>query len=349
VSAAQRAPVAVVSAVVVKRKDAAPPERLIIQPDEGVAPVRELIASARESLRLKQFTFTEPALLADVITARERGIDVQVMLNPHRSSGDRANDESFERLRRAGIAAEWTNPQFAVTHEKSIVVDSRRALVATFNLAEKYFTQTRDYGIVTDDPLHVNEIVCCFEADWHRRHFDPDEASGLAWSASNSRILMARLIDGARHRLDVQHPKYVDATILDRLAEAQQRGVHVRILCGGKHGISAWDIADTFSSLRILRRLGVKIRRQKHPKLHAKLIVVDEHHALVGSMNIDRSAFDLRRELGVFLTDKPAVERLIEVFERDWHRAEHWDAPDPLDSDAHDHGELPHDPDFKHE
>ena len=89
------------------------------------------------------------------------------------------------------------------------------------------------------------------------------------------------------------------------------------------------------------------IEAKTHHK--AKLIVVDEHHALVGSMNIDRSAFDLRRELGVFLTDKPAVERLIEVFERDWHRAEHWDAPDPLDSDAHEHGELPHDPDFKHE
>jgi phosphatidylserine/phosphatidylglycerophosphate/cardiolipin synthase-like enzyme len=333
---------------VVKRKDATP-GRLVIQPDDGVEPVRELIASAATSLRIKQFTLTEPSLIEAVVAAHGRGVSVQVMLNPHRSSGDRANDETFERLRAAGVPVEWTNPQFAVTHEKSLVVDARRALVSTFNLAEKYFTQTRDYGIVTDDPLHVNEILRCFEADWHRKPFEPDHGSGLAWSATNSRALMAHLIDGARRRLDVQHPKYVDATILDRLAEACDRGVHVRILCGGKHGISSWDIPDTFSSLRILKRFGVKVRRQKHPKLHAKLIVVDEQQALVGSMNIDRSAFDLRRELGVFLHEQPAVDRLLEVFEHDWHHAEHWEAPDPLAVDSHEHGELPHDPDFKHE
>jgi phosphatidylserine/phosphatidylglycerophosphate/cardiolipin synthase-like enzyme len=334
---------------VVKRKDAAAVERLVIQPDEGVEPVRELFASAQKSLQIKQFTLTEPSLLDELLRAHARGVSVQVMLNPHRSSGDRANDETFERLQKAEVRVEWTNPQFAVTHEKSVVVDGQRALVSTFNLAEKYFTETRDYGIVTDDRLHVNEIVRCFEADWHRKPFAPDHESGLAWSATNSRALMAQLIDDARHRLDVQHPKYVDATILDRLAEASDRGVHVRILCGGKHGISSWDIPDTFSSLRILKRFGVKVRRQKHPKLHAKLIVVDEHQALVGSMNIDRSAFDLRRELGVFLHDRPAVARLLDVFEHDWHHAEHWDAPDPLALDSHEHGELPHDPDFKHE
>jgi len=334
---------------VVKRKDATPTERLIVQPDEGVEPVREAIAAARTSLWVKQFTLTEPSLLREIVRAHERGVSVQVMLNPHRSSGDRANDESFARLQRAGVAVAWTNPSFAVTHEKSIVVDSKRAVVATFNLAEKYFTETRDYGIVTDDALHVHEIERCFEADWRREHFEPDDASGLAWSAANSRALMAEFIDTARHRLDVQHPKYVDATILDRLAEAQDRGVHVRILCGGKHGISAWDIPDTFSSLRILKRFGAKVRRQKHPKLHAKLIVVDGGQALVGSMNIDRSAFDLRRELGVFVSDDRGVERLAEVFEHDWHHAEHWEAPDPLAVDSHESGELPHDPDFKHE
>ena len=49
---------------------------------------------------------------------------------------------------------------------------------------------------------------------------------------------------------NVQHPKYVDAVILERLAAAADRGVKVHVLCGGKHGISEWDILDTFASLR---------------------------------------------------------------------------------------------------
>ena len=78
------------------------------------------------------------------------------------------------------------------------------------------------------------------------------------------------------------------------------------MLCGGKHGISEWDILDTFASLRTLRRFGVKVHKQKNLRVHAKLLIVDAERALVGSMNIDRSAFDLRRELGITVDD-PAV------------------------------------------
>jgi phosphatidylserine/phosphatidylglycerophosphate/cardiolipin synthase-like enzyme len=49
------------------------------------------------------------------------------MLNPARSGGDRANDETFARLSDAGVNVAWSNPKFYVTHEKSIVVDGRSA------------------------------------------------------------------------------------------------------------------------------------------------------------------------------------------------------------------------------
>jgi cardiolipin synthase A/B len=333
----------------VKHRERELHRRILIEPDDGADPVCAAIDDAERSLLVKQFTLTEPRIVEALVAAHRRGVAVRVMLNPHRSSGDRANDETHATLVAEGVPVEWTSPDFAVTHEKSLVVDERVALISTFNFATKYFTHTRDYGVFTDDPVQVEEIVLCFEADWTRRPFTPDERTGLAWSAANSRRLMARLIDRADHHLDIQHPKLVDATILDRIARAQHRGVHVRLLCGGKHGISDWDIPDTFSSLRILHRAGVKVRRQKHLKLHAKLIVVDRERALVGSMNIDRSAFDLRRELGIFLDDERTVARLLEVFEHDWHHGEHYEAPDPLALEEHDEGELPHDPEFRHD
>ena len=43
-------------------------------------------------------------------------------------------------------------------------------MIATFNFCEKYFTQTRDYGMVTERPAEVAEIRDCFEADWDRQH-----------------------------------------------------------------------------------------------------------------------------------------------------------------------------------
>lgn len=323
--------------------------RVIVQPDDGAAPVREFLGSAQKSLLIKQFTFTEPSLVQAVIDRHTSGVAVRVMLNPKRSGGDRANDETFEQLQRAGVDVAWTNPSFYVTHEKSIVVDEQAALVATFNLCEKYFTLTRDYGVVTTDPGQVAQIVDVFNADWDHVEWEPSVYRGLLWSNSNSRYHMAKFIDTAQHRLRIQHPKYVDAVILDHIAAAAGRGVNVHVLCGGKHGISEWDILDTFASLRTLRRFGVKVRKQKNLRVHAKLLIADDTNALVGSMNIDRSAFDLRRELGITLDDAASVERLRQVFDADWELSHHYEPPDPLHPETHHEDDFPHDPDLVHE
>ncbi|MDT4998283.1 MAG: cardiolipin synthase [Mycobacterium sp.] len=322
---------------------------LIVQPDDGLGPVREFIESAQKSLLIKQFTFTSEDLIAAVIDRRNAGVDVRVMLNAARSGGDRANDETFERFRAAGIDVQWANPKFYVSHEKSIVVDEEAALVATFNLCEKYFTLTRDYGVITHDSRNVAQIVEVFEADWSHRDWEPTDCHGLSWSNSNSRLHMAQFIDTATHRLDVQHPKYVDAVILDRIVDAAQRGVKVHVLCGGKHGISDWDVLDTFASLRTLRRFGIKVHKQKNLRVHAKLLIVDDERALVGSMNIDRSAFDLRRELGITVTDPAVIARLRAVFDEDWGLSHPYEPPDPLDPSQHHEDDFPHDPELVHE
>lgn len=324
--------------------------RVIIEPEDGTVPVAMLMRAATSTLTVKQFSLTHPVFLQALVEAQARGVEVQVMLNPHRSSGSRANDEAFEFLKNGGVAVAWTNPQFAVTHEKSMVVDGRLALVATFNFCEKYFSQTRDYGLVITDADEVAQVAACFLADWERRNFTPSEQSALLWSNRNSRRVMSAFIDETQERLDIQHPKFVDAVILDRIAAAQERGVEVRLLCGGKHGISDYDLLDTFSSLRLLRRCGVRVHKQRGLRVHAKLLIADRRRALVGSMNIDRSAFDLRRELGVVVSAHQAVHRLVKVFDADWESSSHYHIPDPM-STVQDHNEddFPVDPEMAHE
>lgn len=323
--------------------------RLIVQPDDGLGPVLDFIGSAQTSLLIKQFTFTDESLIDAVVARKQAGVDVRVMLNAARSGGDRANDETFERFSAAGISVQWANPKFYVTHEKSMVVDEKTALVATFNMCLKYFTATRDYGVIIDDPVHVAQIVEVFNADWNHDDWVPSVYEGLLWSNSNSRYHMARFIDTATHRVDVQHPKFVDAVILDHLAAALERGVKVHVLCGGRHGISEGDVLDTFASLRTLRRFGAKVHKQKNLRVHAKLMIVDDERALVGSMNIDRSAFDLRRELGITVTEPAVVARLKETFEQDWALSHHYSPPDPMDPSTHHEDDFPHDPELVHE
>jgi cardiolipin synthase len=318
-------------------------------PDDGAEAILSLIDQARGQLFLKQFKLQSEAVLEALRRAKERGVEVRVMLNPHTSGGQRCNDDTFARLRGWGMDTVWTSEHFPVTHEKSMVIDGQAALISTFNLADKYFTETRDYGVLSRNAAVVAQVLAGFEADWQRTFFQPDLAIGLVWSSAHSRGQMARLIDTAKQTLWIQHPKFVDAVILERIVCARERGVKVRVLCGGKHGISDWDIYDTFSSLRVMRRFGVKVRRQKQLKLHAKLILVDGTYAQTGSMNIDRSAFDLRRELGIESDAPEVVARLKATFAADWALAHPYDPPDPLDPTFHDAGELPPDPHFVHD
>jgi len=318
-------------------------------PEDGGQAVVDLIASTSQQLLLKQFKLESPAVLDALLEAHRRGVEVRARLNPHTSGGDRWNDAAFSQLKATGIAVSWTSDVFPVTHEKSMVFDRESALISTFNLSDKYFTQTRDYGVLTHAPAVVAEVIAGFEADWNSQPFQPDLEVGLVWSNQHSRGQLARIIDMARRSLWIQHPKFVDAVILERVIAARERGVKVHFLCGGKHGISDWDIYDTFSSLRIMERFGVKVRRQKHLKLHAKLVLVDDHYAQTGSLNIDRSAFDVRRELGIESDAPDVVERLRQTFESDWDQASPYHAPDPLDPSQHEAGELPPDPHFVHD
>ena len=332
--------------------DCSPPphqQTLLVMPDDGAEAVVALIDQASEQLLLKQFKLQSEAVEAALLRAHQRGVQVRVMLNPHTSGGDRWNDDAYALLTSMGIAVAWTSEAFPVTHEKSMVVDQSHALIATFNLADKYFTATRDYGVVTSNQRAVQQVIAGFEADWQRQFFQPDLTAGLVWSSAHSRGQMARIIDAASTTLWIKHPKFVDAVILDRIVMARERGVKVRVLCGGKHGISDWDIYDTFSSLRLMERFGVKIRRQKQLKLHAKLILIDGEKCQVGSMNIDRSAFDLRRELGIESDAPDVVNRLRETFQADWEQAARYHPPDPLDPSLHEEGELPPDPHFVHD
>jgi phosphatidylserine/phosphatidylglycerophosphate/cardiolipin synthase-like enzyme len=121
------------------KKHTTPQRTLIVQPDDGIDAVLRLVTAATKSLRVKQFTLSEPRLVQAIIDAHHRGVAVRVMMNPHRSSGDRANDLTFAQLQKTGMAVQWTSPDLVVTHEKSIVVDDARALIATFNLVLKYW------------------------------------------------------------------------------------------------------------------------------------------------------------------------------------------------------------------
>jgi phosphatidylserine/phosphatidylglycerophosphate/cardiolipin synthase-like enzyme len=301
---------------------------LVVLPDDSAQPILDAINGATKSLRVKMFVFSDPALLKAVTEAQRRGVKVRVMLNPARRSGEAENEESRKILSKAGVEVLDSNPAFDLTHEKSMVVDDRTAFVKSLNWETKNLTETRDYAVVTDHGHEVNEIIDCFEADWHRKSFDPGEHAHLIWCCGNGRNKIAEFIDQSKHTLFLQNERYQDSIIIERLVRAKERGVKVHVMARPPHTLKQEKLVEGVGGLRIMDDVGIKVHKLKHLKLHAKMLFSDGVRAIVGSINLAPGSFDSRRELAIEVRDDDVIERLHKVVHHDWENSHPLDLTD---------------------
>jgi cardiolipin synthase A/B len=302
--------------------------KLIVLPEDGIIPVAEAIESAKGSLDVKMFLFTEPALVNAVIAAHRRGVRARIMLNPARRTGESDNADTIKLLIAAGLEVRDTPPQFPVSHEKSLVVDRRLAIIGSMNWAVKNFTKTRDYAVATTVKEEVEEVIDCFNADWDRSQFDGGERARLVWCPGNGRLRIAHLINKAKHYLYLQNERYQDMTIIEHLVRAKRRGVHVRVISLAPHSLRGKKLFEGVNGLRFMDDVGIKIHKLKGLHLHAKMVLADGKQGIVGSMNIAPGSFDERRELGIEVTDERIVKTLKRTFDRDWENSHQLDLSD---------------------
>jgi cardiolipin synthase len=301
---------------------------LIVMPDDSAKPILDAINAATKSLRIKMFLFSDPDLLAAVIAARKRGLKVRVMLNPARRDGESENEESRQKLKAGGVEVLDSNPEYDVTHEKSMVVDDTTAFVNSLNFETKNLTVTRDYAVVTSHAHEVDEIIRCFDADWERKHFHGDDKSHLIWCSGNGRERIAQFIDDAKESLFLQNERYQDAVIIERLVRAACRGVRVHVMARPPHKLKKEKLVESVGGLRTMNDVGIKIHKLKHLKLHAKMLLGDHARAIVGSINLAPGSFDSRRELAIEVRDADVVERLGKTAHHDWDNSHPLDLTD---------------------
>jgi cardiolipin synthase len=301
---------------------------LIVLPDDSAKPIIDAINAATKSLRVKMFVFSNPELLKAVIAAKKRGVNVKVMLNPSRRSGKEENQLARKTLTAAGVEVNDSNPAFGLTHEKSMVVDDATAFVKSLNWETKNLTETRDYAIVTSHPHEVQEIMACFEADWHRKPFDAGEKAHLIWCTGNGRERIAQFIDSAKQSIFLQNERYQDAVIIERLVRAAMRGVKVHVMARPPHKLQKEKLVEGVGGLRTMKDVGIKVHTLKHLKLHAKMVLVDESRVIVGSINLAPGSFDSRRELAIEVDDASVVKRMVKIAQHDWKHSHPLDLTD---------------------
>jgi cardiolipin synthase len=134
------------------------------------------------------------------------------------------------------------------------------------------------------------------------------------------------IIEAATTRLDIMNPYFTDAGMLDRILDAAERGVQVRLLVSAKSNNEPADAALKHEYGRLLDA-GVEI--WEYPvTMHAKVTIADDA-MIVGTINYD--AWALYRNLEIALLFENATvanEGVAHFVEPDIERSEPGEAPD---------------------
>jgi phosphatidylserine/phosphatidylglycerophosphate/cardiolipin synthase-like enzyme len=237
-----------------------------------------------------------------------RGVRVRALVATNPRGWVKENKKLFKELGKAGVATKHAGTDSVKKryHYKILTVDADRSLVLTFNPTRENLHYTRDYGIVTQDPVVTAELNRLFDADWNDTPFTADPSAPLAISPYNTREKMLAFLSSARRSIHISDAKVEDREVLSLLREKAAGGVEVQIVGQGV------DYPE--------RGTEIQYRQITRFKMHAKCVVVDAERAFVGSMNLRTVSFDKRREVGIFVDDAKVVAQIEHVFSSDWHQ-----------------------------
>ena len=288
-------------------------DSLITEPSAGITPFITAISGATKSIDLVMYELQDPQIESVLLAAQNRGVSVRVLLNQgYNGAQSTANQAAYQYFQTNNVPVHWTPSYFALTHQKTMVIDNSEAIVMTLNFTPKYYSSDRDFAVVDSDKNDVSAIESAFGDDWNSKKDTASNGDDLVWSPGSATALV-NLINNAQNTLYVENEEMSETYIVNALTSAAQRGVTV-------------EVAMTYSSeyaseFQTLSSASVKINTYATSApfyIHAKIIVADGTSAFVGSENFSSSSLNDNRELGLIVSDQSIVNSISKSFQSDF-------------------------------
>jgi phosphatidylserine/phosphatidylglycerophosphate/cardiolipin synthase-like enzyme len=278
-------------------------DQLIVEPDDGAAPLLNAIRHAKRSIDLTIFRFDHSGITEAIKAAVTRGVQVRALIALSNRGGVRNLRRLEMSLLDAGVVVARTSSDFTRYHAKLMIIDGRALYVCAFNYTHADL-KSRSFGIITWNTRLVLQARKLFDADVAHRPYD-GRGDGLLVSPENARTQVEKFLRRASHELLIYDSKLTDKRILQLLDERAKAGVQIRVI--GNVGESS----------------SLMPRCPRTPRLHLRAIVRDGTAAFVGSQSLRKAELDDRREVGIAVHDPAVVERIRDTFERDWPSHKH--------------------------
>lgn len=287
-------------------------DELIIEPDMGRTPILSAISHTQSSLNVVMYGMTDSAFIQELINAKNNGKEITILLEPHPYKNDHENDYAIKKFNDAQVNLCFSDPShFSLTHQKTFLFDQQSALIMTFNLTDATFKKERNFALLVTNPTMLQEIQRVFRADCLHQPIAV-ETPDLIWSPNNSRAKIIEAIRDAKSTIKIYAQTLSDYQIIGEIAKAARAGIKVEILSSANP-----PGAPLPKQYVYLTKAGAIFHFNDKYIIHAKVIIIDDQYALVGSINLTKPSVNANRELSVITKDPIVIHELLATFNQD--------------------------------
>ena len=283
--------------------------KLLIQPEDGIAPLVAAIKHARKHVDIVIFRFDRAEIEDALKAAAKRGVSVTALIASANHGGEKSLRKLEMRLLGEGVTIARTSGDLVRYHDKLLVIDRRVLYMLSFNLTYLDVDHSRGFGIVTRKKKLVHEALALIGADSERTPYEAGVDTFVV-SPLNARAQILSLIQRAKKELLVYDPKITDVQMLKALNEQAHKGVDVRVIGSVSR-----------------RAHHLKVRALEGFRLHTRTIVRDRREAFVGSQSLRKAELDSRREVGLIVRDPRVVRGIVDTFAADWRAKDSVETP----------------------
>ena len=306
-------------------------DELITEPQAGISPFISTISEAKKSVDLVMYQLEDQQVESALATDASHGITVRVLLNKgYYGEQSTDNEAAYNYLQGHGVQVKWTPSYFALTHQKTLIIDNKTADIMTLNFTPQYYSTSRDFSVTDSNSSDVSAIETTFNADWNGNKITAPSGADLVWSPG-SQAEMVSLINNAQKSIEVYNEEMSDSAVISALEQAAKRGVSVEV--------DMTNSSDWKTDFTNLTNAGVQVRTYAASAplyIHAKMILTDGNKVFLGSENFSSSSLDDNRELGLTLTDSSVINSLEATFSQDWQGATAFTVAHPSASTSSD-------------
>lgn len=293
------------------------------------------IKSAKKSIYIEMYIFLlDTDGKYDFVSALKEkavaGVKVLIVADSRGSSELKAS--IIEDLKSVGIEILFFSDWLRRTHRKIFIIDERISFLGGVNI-KKSTSNWHDLSIKIVSPMLTKNILRSF-AYTYKMSGGKDQyllrrtEKGILktiksqflehWPNKNIYTLKryySDALNNAHSKITIITPYFTPPRWLMALMEASsKRGVQIEILLPNDTDIKILNRINRAYILK-LNNLNINFYFQAQMN-HAKVLLVDDEVALIGSQNLDLVSFNLNIESGLSIKDKNVIRDLIVIIDR---------------------------------